>query len=89
MKYDGLTSAIGLFAAICSTVSFLPQAALIWKNKSAAGVSYVTYAIFSTGCALWMAYALLIGSWPMVCTNTFALLVSAAIVYMKFSYEIR
>lgn len=40
---------------------YFPQALRIWRDKSAADISILTYAIFSVGTAIWLTYGFVTG----------------------------
>lgn len=52
-------TAIGFFAAILTTISFLPQVVKVWQSRSAKDVSLVMYLLFSLGVSLWLIYGVL------------------------------
>jgi MtN3 and saliva related transmembrane protein len=81
-----LTQAAGTLAAICSMTSFAPQLIKIWREKDASSVSLHMYLVTVTGFALWIAYGLGIGSWPVIGSNTVCLLMSAAILVLRLRY---
>jgi len=74
---------IGALATLASTTSFAPQAWKIFKTRDASALSTRMYAITVTGFALWLAYGLLLGEWPLIVTNGTCLLLSAFILLMK------
>ena len=78
---------IGYLAATLTTISFIPQAALTWKNKHAQGVSLGMYVIFTIGIACWLAYGICLHSLPIICANTVTLLLSGFILAMKIIYK--
>jgi len=82
-----LTEGIGNTAAICTTVSFLPQLIRVWRRKSADDISLVMFLLFSTGVALWLVYGLLIGSFPIAAANTVTLALALAILILKLLYD--
>lgn len=65
----------GGFAGLCTTIAFLPQVIRTWRTRSANDISFAMLAIFASGLALWLAYGILIVSWPVILANavTFAL----------------
>jgi MtN3 and saliva related transmembrane protein len=75
--------AIGYVAATLTTIAFVPQAWKTWKTKSAAGVSLRMYAIFTLGVALWLAYGVLIGAWPIIVANAVTLVLALFILGMR------
>lgn len=74
---------IGAFAAAASTSSFAPQAWKIIKTRETKGISLGMYGITVVGFALWLAYGLMLGQWPLIATNSICLLLSAFIFLMK------
>jgi MtN3 and saliva related transmembrane protein len=77
---------IGYLAASLTTLAFVPQARLTWKTRRAEGVSLGMYAIFTSGVALWLAYGLMLGAWPIVAANTVTLALALFILVMKLRY---
>lgn len=82
MAIDAI-SVIGGLAAAASTSSFAPQAWKIIKTRETKGISVGMYGITVVGFALWFAYGLLLGQWPLIFTNSVCLLLSAFILAMK------
>jgi MtN3 and saliva related transmembrane protein len=81
-----MTDLIGYIASICTTAAFMPQAWLIWKTRSAQGVSLMMYSVFTLGVVLWLIYAVLIGSTPMIIANIVTLSLALFIVAMKLRF---
>jgi MtN3 and saliva related transmembrane protein len=82
-----LTDAIGTFAAVLTTGSFLPQALHTFKTKDVSGISLGMYSAFTAGVALWMVYGLMLQAWPVVIANVITLTLAAAILVMKLRYR--
>lgn len=82
-----VVDAVGVAAALCSMTSFAPQIIKLVKTRDASGVSLRTYAVTVTGFALWIAYGVLLGSWPVAVSNTVCLLMSAAVLVLKWRYD--
>ena len=78
---------IGSLAACLTTVSFVPQAWLTFKTRDVSGVSLAMYSVFTVGVALWLAYGLLLRSWPMVIANAITLALALMILAMKLVYR--
>lgn len=78
-----LTTLLGACAAIASTVSFAPQAWKIIRTRRTADISTAMYAITVAGFALWDAYGIRLGQWPLVASNSICLLLSGFILAMK------
>jgi MtN3 and saliva related transmembrane protein len=72
----------GTLAALCSTISFVPQAWRIVKTRDTGAISPVTYSFTVTGFALWTAYGVGLGEWPLIVTNSICFVLSAFILMM-------
>ena len=77
------TTLIGAVAALASTISFTPQAWRIICTGETHAISTGTYVITVAAFALWTAYGIRLGQWPLVASNTICLLLSAFILGMK------
>ena len=86
VMFSGLTDVIGSLAACLTTVSFVPQVWLSFKTRDVSGVSLSMYSVFTVGVALWLAYGLLLGAWPVVIANTITLVLALLILGMKLKY---
>lgn len=82
----GLVELVGFGAAALTTVAFVPQAVLTWKQRRADGVSLGMYVVFVLGVACWLAYGVLIGSAPIIVANTVTLLLAGFILSMKLRH---
>ena len=78
---------IGSLAACLTTLSFVPQAWLTFKTRDVSGVSLLMYSVFTVGVALWLAYGVLLRSWPMVIANAITLVLALMILAMKLVYR--
>jgi MtN3 and saliva related transmembrane protein len=78
-----IATLIGAAATLCSVTSFVPQAWKVIRTRDVASISTGMYAITVVGFALWFAYGLLLGQWPLILTNGICLLLSGFILMMK------
>lgn len=78
---------LGFAAGALTTIAFLPQALLTWRLKRAHGVSLGMYAIFTAGVALWLAYGIALGEWPIIIANAFTVTLAAIILATKIAVE--
>jgi len=83
---DNLNSLIGFIAATLTTISFVPQVIKIWRSRSTHDVSLGMYALFTLGVAMWLAYGLLIHSWPVILANFITLLLAGTVLLMKLKF---
>lgn len=77
---------LGYLAASLTTISFAPQAFLIWKTRSTKSISLGMYSAFVTGIGVWLVYGLLISSWPLVVSNGITFVLSGLILGMKLRF---
>ncbi|MCG2594816.1 SemiSWEET transporter [Ramlibacter sp. XY19] len=78
---------IGYLAAALTTCSFLPQAWLTFRTRDVRGVSLGMYSVFTLGVALWLAYGVMLGAWPIVLANSVTLALAGTILGMKLRYR--
>ncbi len=78
----GWITAAGAIAALCSMVSFVPQAWRIVKSRDTSSISPVMYSFTVAGFALWTLYGIGLGQWPLIVTNSVCLLLASFIVMM-------
>ncbi len=81
-----LIDAVGSFAATLTTVSFLPQVWQVWRTKHTADISLGMYTLFTLGVSLWLAYGLLLFSWPIIIANAITVLLAGAVLVMKLRF---
>jgi MtN3 and saliva related transmembrane protein len=82
----GLVDVVGFGAAALTTLAFVPQAVLTWKQRRAEGVSLGMYVVFVIGVACWLAYGILIGSAPIIVANIITLALSGFILATKLRH---
>ena len=80
---------IGMAAAVCTTVSFVPQLIRVWRLRSAREISFTMFLVFSVGVFLWLVYGILIHSVPVMLANGATLLLSLAILALKLRFGSR
>lgn len=78
---------IGVLAAICTTISFLPQVIKTWKSKSAKDLSLGMFSLFFTGVFLWLIYGLMTENFPIILANGLTLVLSGSLLYFKLVYK--
>jgi MtN3 and saliva related transmembrane protein len=78
---------IGSVAAVCTTVSFVPQLARVWRRKSAADISLSMFLLFSFGVACWLVFGICLGSVPVIAANAVTLVLALAILALKVKYR--
>lgn len=78
---------IGLVAATCTTISFVPQAIKTIKTKHTKDLSLVMYSTFTAGIFLWLVYGILVKDLPLIIANVITLLFASIILILKIKYK--
>ena len=76
----------GYVAATLTTLAFVPQAVKTIRSKDASSISLGMYVVFTTGLCFWLAYGIVLGSWPMILSNVITLVLAATILRLKLLY---
>jgi MtN3 and saliva related transmembrane protein len=82
-----MTTIIGLVAAFCTTISFLPQAIKTIQTKDTSGISLSMYSLFTFGTILWFAYGIMSNSVPVYLANGITLILALIILIYKVRYK--
>ncbi len=77
---------IGLAAAFCTTVAFLPQVIKTWRTRSTKDISLAMFLVFTTGIFLWLVYGLIIRDVPLIAANGITFVLSGTILYFKLRH---
>lgn len=78
-----IATLVGALAAIASTASFAPQAVKVVRTRDVSAISAASYAVTVAGFALWLAYGIMLGQWPLIASNGVCFLLSGFILAMK------
>ncbi|NOS96004.1 MAG: SemiSWEET transporter [Methylotenera sp.] len=81
------TDLIGYFSAFLTTLAFVPQAHHSWKTRDLSGVSLPMYSLFSLGVLGWLAYGVMISSWPIIVANCITLVLACVVLYLKIKHK--
>jgi MtN3 and saliva related transmembrane protein len=80
------TEWLGYIAATLTSASFIPQAVMTIRTRETHGISRGMYVIFTVGVAFWLAYGLVIDSWPMILANTVTLGLAGTVLALKLRF---
>lgn len=78
-------SVIGMAAAACTTISFVPQVVHRLKSKDTAGISITMYSIFTFGVLLWVIYGFAIGDMPVLAANLATLTLTLCVLTLTLT----
>ena len=77
----------GYFAAILTTLAFLPQLIKTLKTKKAEDVSLITLIMFLTGVLSWIIYGYKISSTPILLANLITFILNLLILIFKINFS--
>tara|TARA_B100000963_G_scaffold251335_1_gene220204 strand:- start:225 stop:491 length:267 start_codon:yes stop_codon:yes gene_type:complete len=77
----------GYFAAILTTLAFLPQLIKTIKTRKAEDVSLLTLIMFLTGVFSWIIYGYRISSTPILIANVITFILNLLILFFKVSFS--
>lgn len=80
-------SLLGYLAALCTTISYLPQAIKTIKTRQTKDLSLGMYFLVSIGLLLWFAYGIFIKDLPMILANGITMLFTVTILVLKLKYK--
>ena len=74
---------IGLLAAACTTIAFLPQVIKTVKTKKTNDISRLMYVVLTTGIFLWVVYGLLTIDLPIILANSITFVLALIVLMLK------
>jgi MtN3 and saliva related transmembrane protein len=81
-----LADGVGVAAAALSMSSFVPQIVKILRERDASAVSTRMYLVTVSGFMVWIAYGVMIKSWPIAGSNLVNLGLSGTILVLKWRF---
>lgn len=76
---------LGNIAAVLTSASFLPQVIKTVKTRDTSSISLTMYVVFMAGVLMWLAYGILIQSFPVILGNIVTIIFSGIILSVKLS----
>jgi MtN3 and saliva related transmembrane protein len=80
---------IGLVAALCTTVSYIPQLKKIWVTGETEDISLKMFLILAAGIALWVVYGVLQRDAVIILAYSVSLVLLMAILFFKLRENVR
>ena len=77
----------GYVAATLTTLAFVPQALKTLRTRDTRSISLGMYVVFTVGVVFWLAYGVVLDSWPMIVANAVTLVLATAILWMKLAWR--
>ena len=79
-------TSLGLVAAACTTVAFLPQVVKALRTRETKDISLLMFIILTTGLCLWLTYGLLVRDLPLILANCVTLILALIVLFLKVRY---
>jgi len=77
---------IGYLGTLLSCITFVPQVYQTWKTKSVGDLSLIMVLIVVSSTIVWMLYAYLVKSKPIMLANAIVFILSLMMLYFKLTY---
>lgn len=77
---------LGYIAATLTTAAFVPQAIKTVRKRETRAISLGMYVTFTLGLCFWLAYGVILGSWPMIVSNIITLFLALLILALKLRH---
>ncbi len=74
---------LGLFAAVLTSASFVPQVIKTVRSKDTTSISLFMYTMFVTGVGCWLVWGVLVDQVPVIVANVVTFILAAVILGMK------
>lgn len=79
---------IGSFAALFTTIAFIPQVIKVHKTKHTKDISIGMFLLMNAGLVLWLIYGIIIYSHPVIIANAVTLVFAIYILFMKIKVDV-
>jgi len=83
---ENMDMVVGITAGVLTAASMLPQVIKTLKTKKAEHVSVLMLLVLISGVSLWIVYGCIKNDLPIVCTNSFSLLVNIFMLILRWRY---
>jgi len=80
---------IGYVAAVCTTVSFLPQAFKIMRSKKTNDISLIMYSLLVVGVILWTIYGIYLNDWSLIIANSITSISATIVLVFKIKNVVK
>jgi MtN3 and saliva related transmembrane protein len=77
---------LGYAAGFLTTIAYIPQVWKVWSERSAEDISLKMILILSAGLALWCAYGIAVGQWPIILANGISVALTLAVAGAKLRF---
>ena len=81
------TTILGLVAATCTTIAFIPQAVKTIKTRNTKDLSLCSYVLLVVGIILWLTYGVLMKDLPVIIANGVTFFFIFTILVLKIKHK--
>lgn len=85
--YSEILGLLVIFFGFIGAVAYYPQAAKMYKRKSSADISLLTYSIWLVTSIAWFFYGLAIHDFPLTSTGILNIIGSGIVIILYFAYK--
>lgn len=78
---------IGYFGSFLTSITFVPQVYKSWQSKSVGDLSIWMILIVLTSSTVWLVYAFLIHSGPVISANLVVFVLTLVLLYFKLRFK--
>jgi MtN3 and saliva related transmembrane protein len=78
---------VGFGAGALCTLAYLPQALHSFRTRSVRDISLIMLVSLNVGLVLWVAYGILIHSWPIILPNGITFFLAFPLLIMKLRFR--
>lgn len=82
-----MENAVGIVAGILTSGAMIPQLVKVLKEKNVEDLSAVMLIVLIIGLSLWVAYGIMKDEWPIILSNSFAVLVNVSLAICLVIYR--
>jgi len=83
-----MESILGYFAALCTTIAFIPQAVKVFKTKHTKDISLGMFSLLNFGFVLWLIYGIILQSYPIILANAITMVFAIYILITKIRLDV-
>lgn len=80
---DHLTAIVGIAAAVCMVLGYLPQAIYTIRTRDTEGIAIPTFLLMALGGLFFVIQGFLLHNWPLVATNLITTTCSVIVFSIK------
>lgn len=82
-----MENAVGIVAGILTSGAMIPQLVKVLKEKNVEDLSAVMLIVLIIGLSLWVWYGIMKDEWPIILSNSFAVLVNISLAICLVIYR--